>query len=47
MNFLNNSSIFRAQFSCGSGLGFADLAVAAAIGAAPPATVSANDGWDY
>jgi hypothetical protein len=29
------------------GLGLADLAVAATIGAAPAATVSANGGWDY
>jgi len=47
MNLSNNSSIFRAQCSCGWDSGLADLPVAAAIGATPAATVSANGGWDY
>lgn len=47
MNFPDNSSIFRAQFNYGLKLGLADLAVAAAIGAAPSSTVSSNGSGDY
>lgn len=47
MNFPDNSSIFRAQFKYGLKLGLADLAVAAAIGAASPATVSPNESGDH